>query len=50
LLSTSQLIGLFIIPLAIFLLIHLYEQRRDLQGSGWRTVRGARVRNVGVRT
>ena len=50
LLSTSQLIGLLIIPLAIFLLIHLYEQRRDLQGSGWRTVRGARVRNVGVRT
>lgn len=50
LLSTSQLIGLFIIPLAIFLLIHLYEQRGDLQGSGSRTVRGARVRNVAVRT
>ena len=50
LLSTSQLIGLVIIPPAIFLLIYLYEQRRDFPGSGWRTVRGARVRNVGVRT
>ena len=50
LLSTSQLIGLFIIPLAIFLLFHLFEQHKDLQGSGFRTVRSARVRKVGVRT
>lgn len=50
LLSTSQFIGLLIIPLAIFLLIHLYVQRRHLQGSGSRTVRGAQVRNVAVRT
>lgn len=50
LLSTSQLIGLFIIPLAIFLLFHLFEQHRDLQGSGLGTVCGARVRKVGIRT
>jgi phosphatidylglycerol:prolipoprotein diacylglycerol transferase len=50
LLSTSQLIGLLIIPVAIFLLIYLYEQQRDRQGSGSRTVRGAQVRNVAVRT
>lgn len=50
LLSTSQLIGLFIIPLAIFLLFHLSEQGRDLVGSGWRRVRSRRVRKVGVRT
>ena len=50
LLSTSQLIGLLIIPLAIFLLFHLFEQHRDLQGSGLRTVCGARVRKVGIRT
>lgn len=50
LLSTSQLIGLFIIPLAIFLLFHLFEQHRDLQGSGLGTVCSARVRKVGIRT
>lgn len=50
LLSTSQLIGLFIIPLAIFLLFHLFEQHRDLQGSALGTVCGARVRKVGIRT
>lgn len=50
LLSTSQLIGLFIIPLAIFLLFHLFGQHRDLQGSGLGTVCGARVRKVGIRT
>lgn len=50
LLSTSQLIGLFIIPLAIFLLFHLFEQHRDLQRSGLGTVCGARVRKVGIRT
>lgn len=50
LVSTSQLIGLFIIPLAVFLLFHLSEHHRELQGSGWRTVGNARVRKVGVRT
>lgn len=50
LLSTSQLIGLFIVPLAIFLLFHLSEQHGDLQGNSFRTVRSARVRKVGVRT
>lgn len=50
LLSTSQVIGLFIIPLVIFLLFHLSEQHRDLHRSGWRTFRSARVRKVSVRT
>jgi phosphatidylglycerol:prolipoprotein diacylglycerol transferase len=50
LLSTSQLIGLFIIPLAIFLLFHLFEQHRDLQGNRLETACGARVRRVGIRT
>lgn len=50
LLSTSQVIGLFIIPLVIFLLFHLSEQHRDLHGSGWRTFPSARVRKVSVRT
>jgi phosphatidylglycerol:prolipoprotein diacylglycerol transferase len=50
LLSTSQVIGVLIIPVAIFLLFHLSGQRGDVQGSDRKTIRSVPVGKVGVRT